>query len=87
MKLVFHRDFVKTYRQLKLTEKTRFRERLRLFSADPFDPILNNHPLAGRYGGYRSINIGGDLRAIYKHLPGEICIFVTIGTHHQLYGR
>ncbi len=87
MKLVFHRDFVKAYRKLKPAEKTRLRERLRQFSADPYSPVLHNHPLTGKYCGYRSISIGGDLRAIYKYLPGEVCIFVTIGTHHQLYGK
>ena len=37
------------------------------------------------FTGYRSINITGDLRAVYKFINEEECIFVIIDTHSNLY--
>jgi addiction module RelE/StbE family toxin len=85
MKIVLHRDFERRYKKLKASEQRRVKERLALFLSDEFNPILNNHPLRGKYNGYRSINIAGDLRAIYKFQSPDIRIFVTLGTHHALY--
>ena len=53
--------------------------------ANEFHPILNNHALSGEYEGYRSINITGDLRVLYRR-EGEVVIFVTIDSHSNLYG-
>ncbi len=85
MKIVFHQNFEKRYTKLAAAAQWRVKERLALFLADEFDPILNNHPLRGAYKGYRSINIAGDLRAIYKFQSIEVRIFVTLGTHGKLY--
>ena len=41
--------------------------------------------LKGKYYGYRSMNITGNLRAIYKFRNEYDCIFVTIDTHSNLY--
>lgn len=85
MKIHFHRQFDKQYSQLKGKEKDRAQQRLALFLNNPFDSRLRNHPLQGRYLNYRSINITGDLRAIYKQVGADESIFVAIGTHSQLY--
>jgi addiction module RelE/StbE family toxin len=85
MKLKLHKNFQKRYKKLKKSEKDNFKERINLFIRDEFDPVLNNHPLKGKYKGYRSINITGDLRAIYKKEP-ETTIFVTVDIHSNLYG-
>ncbi len=85
MKAFFHKNFEKKFSKLKISEKKKARERLRLFSKDPFDPVLKNHPLKGKYTDYRSINITGNLRAIYKFLNENECIFVAVDTHSNLY--
>jgi addiction module RelE/StbE family toxin len=81
----YHKDFLKSYSKLTDKFKNAVKERLRIFADDPFSIILNNHPLKGKYDGYRSINISGDLRAIYKELNEKEVIFVLIGTHSKLY--
>lgn len=63
-----------------------FDERLKLFLSNPLDPRLRVHPLKGNYSGYWSINVSGDLRALYLKRGEEIIIFALIGTHSQLYG-
>lgn len=85
MKISFHNNFEKQYKLLSVKQKKKAREKLKLFLNNPFASILNNHPLKGTYLDYRSINIAGDLRAVYKFINDDECIFVAIGTHNQLY--
>lgn len=81
----FSKTFEKQLKKLKTSQKDRFYERLMLFEQDPYDRTLRNHALKGKWIGYRSIDIAGDLRALY-YVDGEkIVIFAFIGTHSQLY--
>lgn len=86
MKVNFHKRFEKDYHKLSEKEHAKFKERLALLITDEFHPLLNNHALTGKYLGYRSISISGNLRAVYKHLKSDCIVFVTIGTHSKLYG-
>ena len=54
---------------------------------DSTRPELRIHPLKGNYGGYWSMNVNGDIRALYKMQGDAIIIFALIGTHSQLYGK
>ena len=80
-----HKNFKKQFDKLTEPQKRKFRERRDIFLQDEFHPIINNHALRGEYQGYRSINIGGDLRAIYRKSSGDV-FFVAIGSHSRLYG-
>ena len=65
--------------------RKKIKERRNTFITDMFYPILNNHALKGRHKGFRSINIGGDLRVIYKEIsPGKV-LFADIDNHNNLY--
>ena len=86
MKLRFHKRFIKDYNFLDQKIKAAFQERLKLFFDNPYHAKLKNHPLKGKWCGYRSINISGDIRAVYKINDDEEVIFITIGSHSQLYG-
>lgn len=85
MRIRFHGNFENQYKKLKTGEKGKTQERLELFLKDAFHPILNNHSLKGKYLDYRSINITGDLRAIYKFIDNDNVIFVAIDSHSNLY--
>lgn len=85
MRIRFHKNFRKQYQKLTKKQQKKAQERLGLFLENPFDPALKNHPLKGKYLDYRSINITGDLRAIYKHISSEECIFVVLDKHSHLY--
>ena len=84
MTIVYHKAFLKTYKKLSLKIKNKFKERLAIFIEDKFNPVLNNHALRGKYQGYRSINVTGDIRAIFKRTAKE-AIFVTVDSHSNLY--
>ena len=78
--------FKKQYRKLPPKFQAQFDSRLRIFVDDPADSRLRNHPLKGALVGYWSIDINGDMRALYRREGEEIIIFGFIGTHSQLYG-
>lgn len=77
--------FDKQYSKLNLKVKTSFKSRVTLFKANPFDTNLRNHALKGKYLGYRSIDITGDIRALYTTQGNTVILFGFIGTHSQLY--
>lgn len=82
--------FLKTLKKLNIRIRKSFKERIVLFSKNPNDLELNNHPLKDKYQELRSIDITADLRAIYEEkYEGEeqTAYFVLIGTHEQLYGK
>jgi len=85
MKVVFSRTFVKQLKKAPPKIRTAFRRRLEIFLDDPFHPVLHNHALTGRLKGYRSINVTGDWRAIFRVLDDGSVYFDTLGTHSQLY--
>lgn len=69
--------------------KTAFEQTLEMFLEDPNHPSLRNHQLKEKLVGYRSIDISGDWRAVFKEKRTEkqrIITFHMIGTHEDLYG-
>jgi len=85
MIIAYHKDFKKRYKKLSPRVQEKLEDRIRLFSRDEFHPILNNHALKGKWLGYRSMNVTGDTRAIFKR-DSQSALFVTIDSHSNLYG-
>lgn len=85
MRIILHKNFNKKYKKLRLNEKKKFKERRNLFLKNPFHPTLNNHSLHGKYVGYRSTSIAGDLRVIYELLNKNMAFFVDMDIHSNLY--
>lgn len=85
MRVDLHKRFIKAYGKLPLKIRRRVSEKLAIFQYNPFEESLNNHALSGEYQGYRSINITGDYRAVFKNISEDAVLFVKIGKHAQLY--
>ena len=85
MDIRIHRNFERQYVRMPTNIQKRFKERRDVFMQNPFDPVLQNHALKGKYQGYRSINITGDIRAVYKLIDRDTIVFVDLGTHSGLY--
>ena len=81
-----HRDFTKQFQKLRPSEQKAFLKRRNLFVVDLFHPLLNNHALKGRWENWRSFNVTGDIRIIFREMGGEEYLFFKIGTHPELYG-
>ena len=81
----FARKFVKQFRKLPAKSQQQFKNRLDIFLVDQYHALLRRHPLRGKYAGYYSIDISGDLRALFRYQSEKSVIFSLIGTHSQLY--
>ncbi len=81
----FQKDFKKDLKKLSKKSQERFFERLDVFVANPFHPVLNNHQLHGKLKSRRSINITGDIRAIYEQIDNNTVVFLIIAKHSELY--
>jgi addiction module RelE/StbE family toxin len=86
MALRYLPKFKRQYKKLPRPQQAQFDDRLRLFVTDPTDVRLRLHPLKGRFAGYWSINISGDLRALFYREGEDVVVFALIGTHSHLYG-
>ncbi len=86
MTIQYMPKFKKQYKKLPKKFQLQFDERVHLFSLDPTNPQLRVHPLKGNFGGYWSMDVSGDIRALYIKRGEELIIFGLIGTHSQLYG-
>lgn len=79
------RAFDKQYSKINPNIKVAFKKRLAVFKVNPFDTTLRNHALKGKYFGFRSIDVTGDVRALYTTHGDTVILFGFIGTHSQLY--
>lgn len=86
MQVDYSKNFLKQYAKLTDRLQQQTDDRIELWQKNPADTRLHDHPLTGKYQGYRSINVTGDLRALYAKRGSTIVIFGFIGTHSQLYG-
>jgi addiction module RelE/StbE family toxin len=86
MQVDFNPRFVRQYHKLSYKMQKQFDDRLVLFLENPTASLLRIHPLKGRMDGYWSMNVSGDVRAIYTYKGETIVVFMLIGTHSQLYG-
>lgn len=86
MKVKFRKSFEKSFKKQGTKVRRAVTDRLELFGTNPTHRALNNHKLRGEFQGYRSINITGDIRAIfYYDKKRETAIFVALGSHSDLY--
>jgi len=87
MYIEYSKSFLKSFKRAPHSIRKNFLERLNLFNTNPTHPFLHNHALKGKYASYRSININGDWRAVYKvQEDNKGVYFIEIGSHSQLYG-
>lgn len=84
MQISYSKNFIKQAKKLSPELRKKLQERIGVFCDNPLYPLLRNHMLKGKYKQYRSIDITGDVRALYLQKENE-AIFDTIGTHSQLY--
>jgi addiction module RelE/StbE family toxin len=77
--------FINQAKKLMPEARKKLQDRICIFCENPLSPVLRNHALKGKYKEYRSIDVTGDIRALYLQRGNET-IFDTVGTHSQLYG-
>ena len=89
MQVIFHKYFIKRYKKLTPKIQKKFDAQLTIFYANKYDARLNNHALHGKFASYRSIDVTGDIRAVYKEIETKArrdnVVFADIGSHTELY--
>ncbi|QQS27357.1 type II toxin-antitoxin system RelE/ParE family toxin [bacterium] len=86
MTIRYSKKFRKQYKKLtpKMQQKTT--DAIKLWSQKPNDESLRLHKLSGKMSRFYSIDIAGDLRALYEIVDNEVFLYQMVGTHSQLYG-
>lgn len=87
MVIIRDRVFIRQMKKLPGHLRRQIFERVQLHTKDNANPLLNDHKLGPPFESYRSINITGDYRLVYKRIEKDTYYLRTIGTHHQLYGK
>lgn len=85
MDIRFSKQFIKQLAKQPTKVQELFYARLTIFTANPYDPQLRNHQLKGKLKHYYSINVTGDVRALYEVVGTTVYLYQMIGTHSQLY--
>ncbi len=81
----YTKKFKKKYKKLSRKIQKQFNRRLTLFIESPTYPLLRVHELSGKYKGCSSMNITGDIRAVFEMQSSGIVLFSDIGSHGELY--
>lgn len=84
MRISFSKQFAKQRDKAPCSIQKTISRKLELFIKDPHNKQFNNHVLKGKLKFYRSIDITGDWRALYRQ-EGDLIFFTALGTHSRLY--
>jgi mRNA-degrading endonuclease YafQ of YafQ-DinJ toxin-antitoxin module len=88
LRIDFSTKFEKQLKECPRVEKTAFLDAYDLFIENPHHENLRNHPLKKRLAGYRSIDVTGIYRAVFKEKKTgkqKNIIFHLIGRKSDLY--
>jgi len=85
MNIRYSKRFVKQLKKQPVPVQKTFMARLQIFAQNPYDGQLRRHALKGKLKGFYSIDVTGDVRAIYEIVDDEIYLYQMIGSHSQLY--
>lgn len=85
MFISYSNKFKKQYKKLPNIIQNKFKERVNLFLINQNSEILRIHKLQGRLDDLYSLNVTGDVRAIFDRVSEEKIEFVAIGSHSELY--
>lgn len=88
MKVRYSPRFYQIYKKANVRIRNSVDQKIEIFIKNPHEPQLDNHELDKEWEGYRSIDITGDLRAIYQEIEeGDemVAYFISLGTHEELY--
>jgi addiction module RelE/StbE family toxin len=86
MQYILSKRFEKDFSKLPKPTKKKVFLVLKKFVEDPLDPSLRSHRLSGRWNNHFSIDVTGDLRAVYVYIKDDVVYFVAVGSHSELYG-
>ncbi|MBL1434552.1 type II toxin-antitoxin system mRNA interferase toxin, RelE/StbE family [Candidatus Wolfebacteria bacterium] len=85
MYIARHKKFDKQFKKLTLAQQQSFTKKLSLFINKKNYESLRIHSLSGKYNGCMSMNVTGNIRAIFETVDTDTIFFIAIGSHSTLY--
>lgn len=85
MKITTTKKFDKQFKKQSVKIREEFAKRIDVFLIDSNNPLLHIHKLRGAYDGLWSMNVSGDVRAVFDTHQESIIVFIVIGSHSELY--
>lgn len=86
MRIVLHKKFTRRFEKLPPDLKEKTKSILRKFESNPFDPLLKNHTLTGKFLGQRAFSVTGNVRIVFEEYNHYVAVLMLdIGTHNQVY--
>ncbi len=79
------RRFDKQYKKLPKKIQQQFDTRFRMYLTNKHNPLLNVHPLSGKYRDHQNFNVNADVRVVFLRDQNKLYL-VAIGSHSELYG-
>ena len=62
-----------------------FRDRIQIFSENPFDATLKTHKLGGKLKELWAFSLNRDLRIVFRFVKPNTAVLENIGTHDDVY--
>ena len=87
MRIFSTKVFDKSFAKLPTKIQARFEVRIEMFRQNPFDRVLENHPLTGNLLGLRSFSVTGDYRVKFEVQDDQSVKLIDIGRHPSVYKR
>lgn len=84
MRVDYTRKFRKRYKKMPAKLQQQFKRRVALYLEHSRHALLRVHQLTGVYVGCSSMNIIGDIRAIFTLQEDGVVLFIAIGSHSEL---
>jgi len=86
MQITSTKKFDKQYKKLPKRAQQKFNKKITLLASNLYHPLLKTHKLHGKFDGCTSLNVTGDVRAVFRlKEEGLLCVFIAAGSHSELY--
>jgi addiction module RelE/StbE family toxin len=88
IKLAWNKNFERSlnrYIKKNPEKESRIKEKLKLFTEEPFSPELRNHKLSGKLKDLRAIVVEYDCRIVFKFVDEDTALLINIGSHEEVY--
>lgn len=73
--------FKRSYKKLPPHIQDSFDKRIKIFSQDPFHPLLGTHKLHGRLDLYHGFYLKDGFRVLFEFQDNNVALLVNAGDH------
>lgn len=75
--------FKRSYKKLPPHIQDSFDKKIKIFSQDPFFPLLETHKLHGNLDSYYTFYLKDGFRVLFEFQNNSVALLVNIGNHND----